>query len=420
MKKLSLLILFALLLGRAATAATYSGTVTDAPTGMPVANQMVYLCDTSGHPKDSMLTSASGAYSFTPGFMPANGFLVYVTACGVTQHSSYTYPAPTTGGIWNVAICGTPMRFWGGVYGYSPTNGYWFANAKVYLIAVTAINPATGDTTLTAVDSFVTNSQATFDVSYAALPTQWVTNGLRLKAALQPSDPQYANFLPSYFLPQAPVLNWRDAMPMYYQLHEIDIELMNGVNPGGPAFVGGSVLLGANKNAGVGDPLSKRLLLLTKSTGEAVAYTYSDANGKFSFPSLPLGSYNIFGDAMGKSNPALSFTLTQANKSIVNIVFEENSKTFKGRIGNLAVGGTSAVDAIRVFPNPARDVVNVQGLSAIGGSKTIILLNVAGAEVARQTVSKGEAALPVAGLPSGVYILQVQTPEGGATFRVTK
>jgi hypothetical protein len=306
--------------------------------------------------------------------------------------------------------------------------------AKVWLIAITAINTATADTTIAAIDSFITDNYGFFGKDYASFATAW-PNSMRIKAALDPGDANYADYLPTYYSDSigfrtprpeneyGNTLSWRDARPLSsaeLTAAEIAVNMIHGTNPGGPGFIGGSVLLGANKSAAVGDPLSSRLLILTKSTGEAVAYIYSDANGHFSFPSVPLGSYRIFGDALGKSNPALDLTLTAAQNRINDIVFEENSKKFEGHRSGLAVSGQPSMEGISIFPNPAHDFLTLQGLSGITGDKTIVLLNMTGAEISRQTNAKDEAVVRMAELPAGIYLLRVQSAEGVATFKVTK
>jgi hypothetical protein len=193
-----------------------------------------------------------------------------------------------------------------------------------------------------------------------------------------------------------------------------------GTNPGGPGVIGGSVLVGANKSTAVGDPLSSRLLLLTDNAGLPVAYTYSDASGQFQFPNLAYGTYKIFGDAWGKTNPALTVTISAAKPSITDVVFEENNKTFKGHIGGLNVSG-AALSGVAVYPNPVTDHVQFSGLSSIGGAKTIVLSDVTGAVVSRLVVEQnGNASISTAALPAGIYMLQLQTTEGSASYKIVK
>jgi hypothetical protein len=193
-----------------------------------------------------------------------------------------------------------------------------------------------------------------------------------------------------------------------------------GTNPGGPGFIGGSVLVGANKSTAVGDPLS-RILLLTTMSGQPVAYTYSDASGHFQFSGIALGTYQIFGDAWGKTNPALTVTLSAAKPSVSDVVFEENNKTFKGHIGNLNAGTTIALNAVAAYPNPVTDHVQLSGLNAISGSKTVVLTDITGAVIARQTVEYGSpASISTGTLAAGIYMLQLQTSEGSASFKIVK
>jgi hypothetical protein len=196
--------------------------------------------------------------------------------------------------------------------------------------------------------------------------------------------------------------------------------MIAGSNAGGPGFVGGSVILGANKTSAVGDPLPGRILILTNSTGQGIAYTYSDAAGAFSFSNLAVGTYKIFGDAWGKTNPALTFTLTNAKPGITNIVFEENSNSFKGTLNTLSVSSTITSD-ISVYPNPVADRLVVTGLDKISGSKTALLSDVTGAVMQTLVFVQGQPAMiNTANLPNGMYLLRLQTDAGSINFRVVK
>jgi hypothetical protein len=300
------------------------------------------------------------------------------------------------------------------------------ANAKVYLIKVQTDTSTVPHTiSLTATDSTITNANGQY--LFNALSWSGTTpNGYSatiVKAALQPSDPAYSNFLPTYH-DSSLVWSGADTVNYYQWLYlasNIDISLRGGTNPGGPGFIGGDVLLGANKTAGVGDPLPSRILLLTTATGQAIGYTYSDASGKFFFSNLPLGNYLLFGDAGGKANPALAVTLTAGSATVNNVVFEENSKSFEGHIGNVGVVLPAGLNAVSVFPNPANDRVNINGLATIKGNKTIILSNMSGQVISTTNIAADKTgSLSMKQLPAGVYLLQLKTAEGTANFRLIK
>ncbi len=411
MKKILLSAICAFI-GSAAMAATISGTVTD-NNALPVPNHVVYADDTLNMQwSDSAMTDASGNYSITvPG---------WVTNCGMWVHTSDNC-AP-----------------------YMLSHGYYYTGANITsdfvlcnVVAqpnihgmVTSSNPAVGDTAaivylinqhwdnvnntriLTAIDSTTTDS-----LGYYYFNTPALFDTLLVKAAEQPFSPDYANYLPTYYTSS---LNWSTATQVLPN-STADIQLIAGVNPGGPAFVGGDVLVGANKSTAVGDPLNHRILILTTSANVAVAYAYSDASGHFSFPSLPYGDYKLFGDVMAKTNPALTFTLNAAHPSISNIVFEEHSHIFDGHIATAVANVNGKLSGISLYPNPAVDNINVLGLETVSGAKTVTLSSMTGATVYTHTFANGEkAVVPVNALSKGVYMINVNTVEGVATFKVIK
>jgi hypothetical protein len=318
----------------------------------------------------------------------------------------------------NFSLCGstTPYLLHGTVsLGGATNNGV----AMVYLIRQ-EYDSTLMDTVLTAIDSMTTNPAGggTYSKGYSSIPY----GTLLLKAALVPSHPSYASYLPTYY---SSSLMWSGATALnsarFNSANVTNINLIAGTNPGGPGFIGGSVLLGANKGAAVGDPLSNRILLLTTGTGQAVGYTYSNAAGQFSFSNLPYNTYKIFGDAWGKSNPMLTVTISAGNASVSNIIFEENSSKFEGHIGNLGIGGNNPLQSVSVYPNPANNYVSLSGLSNINGNKTVVLRDITGATISTTDVKAGaNPNIITSDLPAGMYMLQIQTAEGSASYKFVK
>jgi hypothetical protein len=199
-----------------------------------------------------------------------------------------------------------------------------------------------------------------------------------------------------------------------------DIQLQAGNNPGGPGFIGGLVIQGANKGTGVGDPLANKLILLTTASNGPVAYTYSNATGNFSFNGIAYGTYKLFGDVMGKSNPPLTVTISAASPSISTVVFEENTTDFTGKIGTTGISVPAALASVKLYPNPVSEKLTISGLGNIKGSKTASLMTVTGASVYKVSFEGGNATIPCNNLASGTYILRVQTTEGTADYKITK
>lgn len=416
MKQLLLSLSLCCLFG-AAQAATVSGTVTSASTCGPAAGQKVYLTDTTGMSVfDSTITSSTGTYSMTlpSGWSNPTDYSVRSNACGSVWIAlgKYTGSSATV----DLLICGYPKTLNGTIMlGSTPNTG----PCKVWLITVRRNYPNAGDTTLTAVDSVMLTSTPNYTFKRACANDTFL-----VKAALQTGHSAYNNWLPSY----DSSLTWSTAVRYYSNAFNGSpryLFMIPGTNPGGPGFIGGSVLAGANKQAAVGDALPGRLLMLKNATtGAAVAYTYSDASGKFSFPSVPTGTYKLFGDSWGLYNVPLTVNVTSTAAAVNNIIFEENygENTFKGRFGTVGVGTVSApLAGVSVYPNPASKMITLTGLSNINGNKHVALRNIVGAVVMTQDFSNGQAVqLAVDALPAGTYILQLNTEVGAASFKVVK
>lgn len=420
MKHTSFLALVLCLLAGALRAATVSGTVTDQFSN-PVAGQIIHVTDSNNNFNLLDTTNASGAYSVTlPGSVVIGTAIISSTpACGIIMMNYAVYSG---GNIISNFINQCPSTSSYVLQGSVTLSGV--ANngiADLYLIEMD-YDSVLSSWTLTAIDTITTTSTGTFSQTYTSYPGT-TGGGLLLKAALRSNHPNYANYLPTYYTSS---LLWSGATNLtasnFIGNAITNINMTVGVNPGGPGFIGGSVLQGANKAAGVGDPLSSRLILLTTMAGQPVRYTYSNASGQFSFSNLAYGTYKVFGDAWGKQNPALVVSISAAQPSISNITFEENSGSFVGQIGGLGIGDISGkLSSIEAYPNPAGDHVLLAGLDAIAGEKLVTLCNVNGAVLSQHRFLQGKSAVvPTAALPAGLYILHLQTGEGSATLKIVK
>jgi hypothetical protein len=391
-----------------APSAVVSGTVL-VGAGTAVAGTLVSI---TGYTRVATTTNSSGGYSIAiPNSWPVCTFMWKDSgSCGTNVYWLNYNGANITKSDTLCAIL--PIQ---GYVSYSASPYGGAAGAKVYLIGEQydfTVTPT--DTLLVAYDSTNTTSSGVF--SFANSAAYWGVR-LRIKSALPTGHTYYSGFLPSY---ADSALTWRNAQiinassPGYSIVH-----LRAGTNPGGPGFIGGSVLLGANKN--VGDPLEGRLLMLTTAAGNGVAYTYSDATGHFSFSNLPLGTYQIFGDVWGKNNPPLTVTISAGNTSVANVIFEERSHVFEGHIGNLNVPKNGGLTSVYIYPNPAGSQVTLVGLDLIKGRKTVVLTDINGRLISKVEFEDGKAGnITTEKLSAGMYLLQVTTQDGTANFKLTK
>ena len=68
---------------------------------------------------------------------------------------------------------------------------------------------------------------------------------------------------------------------------------------------------------------------------------------------------------------------------------------------------------ITIYPNPAVERINIAGVKVLRAE----LFNIAGTPV---RVVENSTAITIGGLPSGIYMLRVSTPDGTAVRRVVK
>jgi hypothetical protein len=364
----------------------------------------------------------SGAYSLTiPGTtLTGHPFTVNTANCRIGLYGSFIYLNNShtytgTNITSNFTTC-VPTSISGKVtLGSTATPA---VGAKVLLIGKRRILVTVGSSTvptwqLIAMDSMITNSSGAF-----TFMPQGTNDSVMVKAFFLPSHSSYSSYLPTYgtnaVLWSGAKCSWSNNSS--YVSVTTNIALQAGINPGGPGFVGGSVLLGANKTTAVGDPVPNRQIILTDAADKPVAYTFSDNAGKFSFPALAYGSYKIFGDVAGKTSTPLSFTLSAANPSVNLITFEEKTLTFNASMPKLGVANTAAQQH-GIYPNPAKNAITITGLTA---DATVTIYDMTGRTLVQQAVSAGNNTVNIATLATGNYVVKLATAQETTTIKLTK
>ena len=191
-----------------------------------------------------------------------------------------------------------------------------------------------------------------------------------VKVALAPNSPEYENTLPTYV---GDVLWWDEATTIvkpstWYGGYKIT--MVEGDNPGGPGFIGGLVSEGANlkpgeaEERGPGDPVEGVSIIVLDEMEEPVAYTYTDSEGRYEFPSLAWGTYKVVIEIVGHEQEYYWVTLSPENPSVDGLNFEVDEEG----ITVLDATIVETAEQIQLFPNPATDVVHLQ-IDAINTAK---------------------------------------------------
>jgi hypothetical protein len=304
-----------------------------------------------------------------------------------------------TNAISNFTVCGTTTtNNVSGTVKLGSASGNPAYPATVYLIHKT-LDPTTNSYLLTLLDTTATNANGEFvfsGITYGA-------GDLLVKSALTTANPDYNNYLPTY---KENSLMWSTALQASFTAGANNIHLVAGINPGGPGFIGGSVLQGANKTTNVGDPLSNKLILLTTINDVGVGYAYSDTNGNFSFSNLAYGTYKLFGDSWGKIN-AIDTIILSAAKSSVHVLFSENDT----HNTPTAIGNQPEIATLKIFPNPFSTSISITGIQS---RVSIKLFNALGICCWNQEYenSANTIQIPCKQLSNGNYFLEVWNQQG--------
>ncbi|MEX0965795.1 MAG: PKD domain-containing protein [Bacteroidia bacterium] len=270
--------------------------------------------------------------------------------------------------------------------------------------------------TLTFVDSMNGDSMYAFEVTPG--------NRYLVKAALTSADPDYTDFLPTYY---DSVLFWNNAIEINVvasqTIYNHSFRLLSGTNPGGPGFVGGLISQGANKKGGPGDPLEGVQVMLLNMDDSPVAYTYSGADGKFAFDDIPLGQFQVYSEVIGKTTVPLVVDLTNDNPEVEDLEIEVGTTTVTGIFDKANV---SLPLALEIFPNPANGLVNILHNSKESGDVTIRVMNHLGQEVMRtnEQAAAGQKnlwKLNLDEMPAGLYLVEVmKTTNSNTAVNVSK
>ncbi|MFK7971769.1 MAG: PKD domain-containing protein [Bacteroidia bacterium] len=243
-----------------------------------------------------------------------------------------------------------------------------------------------------------------------------LTAGMRytVKAALNPGDPNFANFLPTYL---GDTLLWSNAdFVMANQSHYRNINMIAGVNPGGPGFIAGNVQQGANKKEG--DPIAGIPVLLFDAGMSPVAYAYSDVNGNYNFGNLAYGTYYIHPEKMNVPTTPLQVTISAANPSVSGAVMVVNSTSINGFIAT-GLDFDIFTAAGSLAPNPTTGITKLNFSLDQSASVTVSVLDLSGkvlqATTNRYTTGEQSVTLELSSLPAGVYLVKAAA-EGSEAF----
>jgi hypothetical protein len=283
-----------------------------------------------------------------------------------------------------------------------PTNNTWG------LVSTTAIDASLGS--------------GTFAFGNQTNPGQYI-----LKATLDPASPFAADFLPTYHYSE---VLWDEAniitLPSSgWGLYSI--LLSDGQNfTGGSGNISGTVTEGDGLTANEegergGAPRPNTSVVLFDNLEQPITHQSTDDMGRYSFGDLPMGTYKVVVDVVGKDITEQWVTLTTDNANITDLNFEvtETGVVLLSNINDLLESAK-----LTAYPNPSNGQLRLMFKAKANFEATIKLSRLDGTTVLfeKQEVAMGQKAIDfdMYNVPTGLYLLQLTTEKGVATTKIVK
>jgi hypothetical protein len=144
------------------------------------------------------------------------------------------------------------------------------------------------------------------------------------------------------------------------------------------------------------------------TSGNTFSFTYTGST-PFTNITWDFGDGNI----STQTNPTHSFAKDGNYPVTVTVTNDCGDNTHGSNQVALKVGTTAKID-IRIYPNPAKDLVQIEGVNPV----SVQLQNIQGPLIKR--FSGDLKRLDVAGLPGGVYLLRIETANGISVHKLVK
>ncbi|GEM_PF-4819626 len=264
-------------------------------------------------------------------------------------------------------------------------NGNAVQNSTVYMIKYEAAQD-----TVYSLDITTTDAQGAFQ--FLA-----IEDSVFVKVA--PDSTSYPNLLPTYHdsattIQTATVI---DLMPC--SLNTVSVIAVQGLNPGGPGFIGGYVSLGAGRS----EPVSGLSVLIRNANGRRIAQETTDAQGYFRFENLTAGGYYIDVDRWGVQNNQAPFIDLREGESRDDFQFVLYAKY----LDMLEPSGEEEINgrSWSMYPNPTTGLMHLDGIEFSG---VVHVHSLDGKRLRSEAVRPGNNTLDLSSLSAGSYMMEVE------------
>ena len=279
------------------------------------------------------------------------------------------------------------------VYAYADTN--YLNNGKVYLYHHDNNNQ------FSIYDSsYATNSQGVTYYNFPNIPIGYYF--VYAKANSSQSSIYYDTWMPNTIYSQAADSILVNSNTIYTS---IQMAKSSVSYPMGNGSIKGTIKTKAN---GANLPLGAVSIYLMLNDSNIISKTLSNQQGEYEFASLAFGTYYIHPEIIGKSTQNKKVVLDFENP-------EEDSASFVVDGKNIIAGISSTNNLesnIYIYPNPAKETLNIRSELKKGIDLKIQILNIQGQVVYDQTsyfYANGQVKINVSNLSNGLYFIYIQS-----------
>ena len=231
-----------------------------------------------------------------------------------------------------------------------------------------------------------------------------------------PDSSSYPHEITTYYDSAYDFSNANSVSVKYGKNTIVNFHTLHGANAGGLGFIGGKITICLIcKNSSGGKPAVGLKIILVDSKGNVQAITHTDKLGQFGFKNIGIQKYHIVVDRPYVKNAiapeiTLDNTTTSSNREyILYADYLELEANVTGIETDKNLNNT-----ISVYPNPAKNEINISYTSQMNSTVTIELTDIIGKSYLHTSDKLKTSGLGIykidataLGLNSGMYIVRV-------------
>lgn len=191
-----------------------------------------------------------------------------------------------------------------------------------------------------------------------------------------------------------------------------DIIIQSGTMTLGPGNISGTVIDASNNG------VANLIVYLRDINNQLMKYTYTDANGSYSFNTLFVGVYSVYPELLNYvTTPISNIALTSSQSTQTGLAFVQTANEIKPK--GTGVAGVNKTNFV-IYPNPAKTVASIRWENT-GGTADITITDLAGRIVTelKNVAMTGTTDVNVSALQSGLYFVKIQNAETQQTVKIS-